>query len=178
LVQRCSANQRLPVLETHRIPLEHTGRTMLIFVRVISIEESVPEPLLFGLPSFKLTRRPRPRALPSTPVNARGDGFGQIGHGSSPLLDRTSADGAARLIWMSQGLYLSHFRNTLVTSQGRCQGITTSYPVPGVLDVPISCRESMARPRDDDRVLEEGRVGESVGLLIQPKAACAARQDC
>ena len=27
----------------------------------------------------------------------------------------------------------------------------------------------MARPRNDDRVLEEGRVGESVGLLIQPK---------
>jgi hypothetical protein len=37
---------------------------MLILVRVISIEESVAEPLLFGLPSFNLKRRTRLRFLP------------------------------------------------------------------------------------------------------------------
>ena len=70
LVHRCSVNQRLPVLETHHIPIEHTGWTMLILVRVISIEESVAEPLLFGVPSFKLKRRTRLRFLPSAPFNA------------------------------------------------------------------------------------------------------------
>jgi hypothetical protein len=64
LVHRCSVNQRLPVLETHHIPIEHTGWTMLILVRVISIEESVAEPLLFGLPSFNLKLRMRLRFLP------------------------------------------------------------------------------------------------------------------
>ena len=64
LVHRCSVNQRLPVLETHYIPIEHTGWRMLILVRVISIEESVAEPLLFGLPSFNLKLRTRLRFLP------------------------------------------------------------------------------------------------------------------
>jgi hypothetical protein len=92
LVHRCSVNQRLPVLETHHIPLEHTRRTMLILVRVIAIEESVPEPLLFGLPPFTFKLHTRLRVLPSAPFNARCDGFGLIFHGAPPLLDRTSAD--------------------------------------------------------------------------------------
>jgi hypothetical protein len=72
---------------------------MLMLVRVISIEESVPEPLLFGLPSFKLKLRTRLRFLPSAPFNARCDGFGLIFHGSPPLLvDRASADRVARLL--------------------------------------------------------------------------------
>jgi hypothetical protein len=82
-----SANQRLPVLETHHIPLEQTGRTLLILVCVVSIEERVQETLLFGLPSGKLTRRTGLRALPSTPFNARCNGFA---HSSPPLLDRTA----------------------------------------------------------------------------------------
>ena len=97
LVHRCSVNQRLPVLETHHIPIEHTGWTMLILVRVISIEESVAEPLLFGLPAFNLKLRTRLRFLPSAPFNARCDGSGLIFHGSPPLLDRTSADCVAHL---------------------------------------------------------------------------------
>lgn len=64
LAHRCSANQRLPILETHHIPPEHTGWTMLILVRVISIEKSVAEALLFGLPSFTLELRTRLRFLP------------------------------------------------------------------------------------------------------------------
>lgn len=185
LVHRGSANHRSSVLETHRIPLEHTERTLLVLVRVISIKESVPEPLLFGLPSCKLKWRTRPRALPSAPFNARCDGFDRIGHGASPLLDRTSADGAAPLprrplISMSQGLYLSRFWNILVKSQRGCQGIKTTCPlfvrVSGVLYVPISCGGSMARPRNDDRILDEGRVGESAGLSIQPNTNCPARQ--
>ena len=64
LVHHCSANQRLPVLETYHIPPEHTGRTMLILVRVISIEESVAEALLFGLPPFTLKLRTRLHFLP------------------------------------------------------------------------------------------------------------------
>src|SRR6267142_5776335 len=84
LVHHCSVNQRLPVLETHHIPLEHTGRTILILVRVISIEESVPEPLFFSLPSFTVKLRTRLRFLQSTPFNARCDGFGLIFHGSPP----------------------------------------------------------------------------------------------
>jgi micrococcal nuclease len=36
---------------------------------------------------------------------------------------------------------------------------------------------SMVRPRDYDRVLEEGRVGEYAGLRIQPQTTYPARQD-
>jgi hypothetical protein len=119
LVRRGSAKHRVSVLETHRIPLEHTERTLLILGHVISIEERVPETLLFGLPSCTLQMRTRLRGQPSAPFNARCDRFGRIGHGAPPLLDRTSAEWAARLprrplMWMSQGLYLSRFRNTLV----------------------------------------------------------------
>jgi hypothetical protein len=64
-----------------------------------------------------------------------------------------------------------------VTLHKGCQGITTACPVPGVLDVPISCRGSMARPGDNDRILEECRVGEYVGLRIQSKTPYPVRQD-
>jgi hypothetical protein len=35
----------------------------------------------------------------------------------------------------------------------------------------------MARPGDDDRILEKGRVGEYVGLRIQLKTTYPVRQD-
>jgi hypothetical protein len=70
LFHRGSANQSFPILETKHIPPVHTERTMLILVCVISIEESVADPLLFGLPSFKLKRRTRLRFLPSAAFNA------------------------------------------------------------------------------------------------------------
>ena len=176
LVHRCSAHQCLPVLKTHCIPLEHRGRTVQILVRVISIEERVQETLLFGLPSGKLTRRTGLRALPSTPFNARCDGFA---HSSPPSLDRTSADDAAGL------LRRPLISGTLsVTAQRGCQEINRachrflwSGGMPGGLCVPISCRDSMAPPRDGDRMLGEGRVEESVGLPIQPNTTCQARQD-
>jgi hypothetical protein len=164
VVQHGSAKQRMPVLEPYRIPLEHTERTLSILGRVISIEKRVPETCLFGLPFFELTRRPRLRALLSTPVNPRRDRFRCIGDGFPPLRDRTRADGAARLP-----------RRSLIsgtpsgTSHKGCQGITIACPVPGVLDVPISCRDSMACAGDDEWILEEGRVGEYVGLRIQPR---------
>ena len=158
-----SAKHRPPVLEPHHIPLKHTGRTLLILGCVIFVEERVPETLLFGVPSCTLTRRARLRALPTTPFNARFDGFA---HGSPPLRDRNAGSQSASspADWISQGLYLSR-----VTSQKGCQGINTACPVPGVLAVPISCRGLMARPRDDDRTLEKGRVEEYVGLRIQPR---------
>jgi len=96
MVHRGSAKQCLPVLETHHISLEHTGRTKLVRVNS-SIEERVAEPLHFGLPSFTLKLRTRLRFLPSTPFNARCDGDGLIFHGAPPLLGRTTADCAARL---------------------------------------------------------------------------------
>jgi hypothetical protein len=110
MVHRGSAKHRVSVPETQRIPLEHNERTLLILGRVISIEERVPETLLFGLPSCNLQLRTGLRFLPSAPFNARCDGFGRISHGSPPLLDRTSSESAARLprrlpMWMSQGLY-------------------------------------------------------------------------
>ena len=178
LVHRSSANQRLPVLETNHIPLEHTG---LILGRVnSSIEERVAEPLQFGLPSFTLKLRTRLRFLPLAPFNARCEGFGLIFHGSPPLLGRTSADCAAclprlPLMWPSQWPSLSRFKNTLVKSHRRCQGFNTSCPVPGSLYVSISCSDSIAHHRDNDRILEEGQLGESAGQTIQPKTNCPAR---
>ena len=77
----------------YRISREHPGRTLLILVRVVSVEERVPKAILFGLPSCSLKRRTCLHALPSAPFNARCDGYGcGCGcrcHGSPPLLDRT-----------------------------------------------------------------------------------------
>jgi len=170
LAYRSSAHHRVPVLEPHRISREHPGRTLLILVRVVSVEERVPKPILFGLPSCSLKRRTCLHVLPSAPFNARCDGYG-CGcrcHGSPPLLDRTSAECAAwippcPLLGMSQGPSLSRFRNTLVNRQRGCQApcplFLGSCGVLGILYVPISYRDSLARPRDDDRLREEGKVG-------------------
>src|SRR5512144_1475371 len=99
LAQCGSVNQRLPVLETHHIPLEHTRSTMLVLTRAITIEKSVLEPLFFGLPSVELKLPPRLHFLLSAPFNARCDryGCGCRCHGAPPLLDHASTDGAVRL---------------------------------------------------------------------------------
>ena|SRR5215831_2921891 len=81
-----SANQCLPILETHYIPLEDIGRTIPIPVPLIYIVESVPETLLFGSPPFELRLRTRPLFLLLAPSNARYDGIGCICHGSSSIV--------------------------------------------------------------------------------------------
>jgi hypothetical protein len=104
------------------------------------------------------------RARVTRAVDTRLSPCPLICHGSSPLVNRISADGAAGL---PRRPLISGTPS--VTSHKGCQGIKTACPVPGVLDVPISCRDSMACPGVDDRILEQGRVGEYVGLRIQPK---------
>jgi hypothetical protein len=74
------ANQGLPVLEADRIYHEHTGRTIPILVRVISIEERIPETFLFGTPSFQFSLRTRPRALPLAPFDASYEGGAGMCH--------------------------------------------------------------------------------------------------
>ena len=73
-VHPSKANQGSPVLEPHRIPLEHHGWTIPMLVRAISLGESVPEALLFGAPSFHFTLRTRLTPLPPTPVYANDEG--------------------------------------------------------------------------------------------------------
>ena len=90
LGQRCNANHCSAVLETHQISLEHTSWIISIVVRLISIEESVSEPLLLGLPTFKVEPRTRLNFLPLAPCDAGCDGFTYIRHGSAPCLGRTS----------------------------------------------------------------------------------------
>ena len=75
-------SQRLSVLQTHRIPLQHNGRTILILICAISIEKRIPEPLLFGEPSFQLRSRIHLRFLPPAPFNASYD----VGVGLGPML--------------------------------------------------------------------------------------------
>jgi len=43
---------------------------MPILVRVISLEQSIQEPLLFGTPSFHFTLRSCPMPLPPAPIDA------------------------------------------------------------------------------------------------------------
>src|SRR5215467_12250688 len=77
-VHSSEAYQGSPVLEPHRIPLEHSRGTMPILVRVISLEKSVPETLLFGAPSFHFTLRRRLTPPPPAPFyasNQRDDGL-------------------------------------------------------------------------------------------------------
>jgi hypothetical protein len=73
-VHPCQANQGLPILEAHLIPVEHNGRTIPIVLRVISIEKSIPEALLFGAPSVQLRLRMRVHFLQPAPFNASADG--------------------------------------------------------------------------------------------------------
>jgi len=155
LVHRGSAKHRVPVLEPHRISREHPRRTLLILVHVVSVEERVPEPILFGLPSCSLKRRTCPHALPSAPFNARCDGYGcGCGcrfHGSPPLLDRPSAECAARLprrplLWRSQGHVPVTLQEHPCVIAKRMPGDHHIVSSAGVLDVPSSCRGSMARP--------------------------------
>ena len=99
--QRCNANHYSAVLETYQISLEHTSRIIPILIRVISVEESVSETLLFGVPSLKVKLHTRLNFLLLAPCNARCDGFVCISHGSPPLPDRTSADCLAGLLCAS-----------------------------------------------------------------------------
>ena len=108
---------------------------------------------------FSVSREPHDanasRARVTCAVDARMSPCPLICHGSSPLVNRTSADEAARLPLISG--------TPSVTPHKGCQWIDAACPVPDVLDVPISCKGSMARPGDDDRLLEKGRVGEYAG---------------
>ena len=85
-VRPSKSNQCSPVLETHRIPLEdieHTGRTLstvLMLVRAISIEKSVPETFLFGAPSFHFNLRTRLISLLPAPFNASYEGDAGMCH--------------------------------------------------------------------------------------------------
>ena len=80
--QPFNTNHGSAVLETQQISLEHTARIIPILVCVISIEERVPETLLFGVPRFKVELRTRLSYLPLAPCNAGCDGFTCIRHGS------------------------------------------------------------------------------------------------
>jgi len=65
-VHPSKANQCSPVLKTHHIPLKDTGWMVPLLIRAISLEQSVPETLLFGAPSFHFTLRTRlPSLLPA-----------------------------------------------------------------------------------------------------------------
>jgi hypothetical protein len=181
LVHRGSAKHCLPVLEPQRIPLEHTRRPLLILGRVISMEESILEPLRFGAPFCNLQWRTHPRALLSTPFNARCDGFVRIGHGSPPLLDPSNAEVrcvclVARSCGRHRGPSLPRFKNTLLKAHRRCQGINTSCPVPGSRYVSSSCRALKARYRDENQILENAGVAEPAGLSIQPRQHSCAEE--
>jgi hypothetical protein len=154
LAYRSSAHHRVPVLEPHRISRVHPGRTLLILVRVVSVEERVPEPILFGLPSCRLKRRTCLHPLPSAPFNARCDGYGSgCGcrcHGSPPLLDRASAE---------------------------CAGLATSLPAPvdvtGAVSVTLQehPREDAKRMPSTVSALPGGRSDCSVSHMFQSVAA-------
>jgi hypothetical protein len=67
------ANQGSPVLEIYRIPLEHSGRTMPILVRMIVIEKSIPKTLLFVAQPFQFRLRTRLRSQPPAPFDESYD---------------------------------------------------------------------------------------------------------
>jgi hypothetical protein len=171
LVHRGSAKHCLPVLEPQRIPLEHTGRTLLILGRVVSMEDSILEPLRFRAPFCNLQWHTRLRALPLTPFNARCDGFVRIGHGSPPLLDRSNAE--VRPVCLVATVPVAVTGVVPVTfqakAQGGCQGINPSRPGPCVPYVPSSCSALKARYRDEDQILENAGEAEPAGLSIQPR---------
>jgi hypothetical protein len=82
LDQPFNTNHGSAVLETQQISLEYTLRIIPILVRVISIEERVPETLLFGMPPLKVRLCTRLSFLPLAPCNAGCNGFTCIHHGS------------------------------------------------------------------------------------------------
>src|SRR5204862_636121 len=88
--QAFNAHHGSAILEAHHISLEDASWIPPILVRVISIEEGVPETLLFSVPSFKVKQCTRLSSLQLAPCNARCDGFICIHHDSPPLLDCTS----------------------------------------------------------------------------------------
>src|SRR5437868_9521221 len=96
--QAFNAHHGSAILETHHISLEDASWIPTILVRVISIEERVPETLLFSVPSFKVKQCTRLSFLQLAPCNARCDGFTCIRHGPPPLLDCESVDRVASLL--------------------------------------------------------------------------------
>ena len=142
LGQRCNANHCSTVLETHQISLEHTSRIIPILVRVISIEERVPETLLFGVPSFKVKQRARLSFLALAPCNARCDGFICMRHGSPPLLDCESVDYVAGLLRASLEL------NRKMDTRGlRLEPslLMCFHRVSAIANIPTSCSCAMSR---------------------------------
>jgi hypothetical protein len=161
LVHRGGANHRVSVLEPHRIPLEHTGRTLLILGCVISMEESVLETLLFGLPSLTLQLHMRLYSLPSAPVNARGDGF----HGSSPLLDHNQRCGAC----------LPHrpvISGTPSVGAKRMPGNRHSVSCAGCPICSSQLQGSNGSSGDDDGIFEKARVE---NLQDEASSPCSIR---
>ncbi len=157
--RQCEAPRARP--EPQHIPLEHTGRTLLILGRVISMEERIMEPLRFGAPARTFQRRTHLRALPSAPLNARCDVLGRIGHGSPPLLDRSNAE--VRPVCLVATVPVAVTGVVPVTfhtkAQGGYHGSSPSASVHGDPYVPISCSASMARQQGKDRIAEERREG-------------------
>jgi hypothetical protein len=76
----CQANQGSPVLETYRIPLEHSGRTIPILVRMIAIEKSVPKTLLLGARRVEFSLRTRLRSPPLAPFDESYDEGASVCH--------------------------------------------------------------------------------------------------
>ena len=73
-IHACQANQGFPILEAHRIPLEHSKRPIPILVPMISLEKSVPKTLLFNAPCFQFGLHTRLRSQPPAPFDASCDG--------------------------------------------------------------------------------------------------------
>ena len=101
------------------------------------------------------------RARVTRAIDNRISPYPLICHGASPWVNRTSADDAARLPLISG--------TPSVTSHKGCQGIDAACQCQVFSMFRSSCRGSMARPGDDDRIREKGRVGEYVGLRIHPR---------
>ena len=139
------------------------------------------------LPSCSLKRRACLHALPSAPFNARCDGYG-CGcrcHGSPPLLDRTSAECAGLATSLPAPgdvtgavpvMLHEHSRQYAKRMPSTVSALLGVGGVLGILYVPISYRDSLARPRDNDRLHEEGKVGGSARLRLQPDTTYPARQ--
>ena len=76
----CQANQGSPVLETYRIPLEHSKRPIPILVPMISLEKSVPKTFLLGARRVQFSLRTCLRSPPPTPFDESYDEGTRVCH--------------------------------------------------------------------------------------------------